>query len=288
MFRFSNLSTDVRIPTNGMFNQNLKANNFGIVNMSPDYVLANGTAKSLLIKKIASLLWRSEHGPRFAFLQGFSEVENEFGDDVEAEALFARAVVRSLVGQLGPLLITEKRDEINPLNVEMKLVEYSIEGYGTNKSYAPPYEGMISRDSFYSTKAPHFDAAEPIASNIYGYFENIAGGFPIACDVAAFCDDHELYLPNILKRLDGYPVGIEERYQRKLLSDYTLCFDVNFADQLGCLITMNDVSIGGIAHGATEPKKADNSITAKRPLFHVGYDYADLNDVERWYCSIGF
>lgn len=262
--------------------------NYGMMRIEASALGADLLPSPAFADALAAQILGGERSPRFALLYGLLPLLRERSRlDTDEAVLAGRRFFRAAVDGLSARILADAglSSLVNPLGVSFQTIEYGFDGFNANQGYQP-YAEMQVRDGFVSTKCIHFDAAEPIATNIYGPCVNIAGGFPVIADAMMYCRDEGLRIGDIVERLEGYPVSFRAPHYRRLVEDYSIAFDVEMKSDTPCLITLNDILAGGIAHGATVARPRNSTDASKRPLWHIAFDYERLADIDRWYAAL--
>lgn len=224
------------------------------------------------------------HG--FAVLHGANELLKARGLDVHAEAgaetarryyeaVFRAAVTRFDLSRHSPVKVAYDR-----------IAKMDVDGYNKNKSFTPNGDHTESRE-FVTTKCVHFDAATPFIANIYGPNQNIKGGLPMICDTRAFCADKGINSKTLIENIpNNYNVAVKQEYCEEILHRYSFALDVDLDNDVIAIVLFNEV-LGGIAHAATQPERADATRPARRPIRHIEFQVATAEDLKAWYDFYG-
>jgi hypothetical protein len=218
----------------------------------------------------------------FAVLHGANELLKRRGQDVHTEAgaetarryyetVFRSAVARFDLARHSPVKVAYDR-----------IAKMDVDGYNKNQSFTPNGDHTESRE-FVTTKCVHFDAATPFIANIYGPNQNITGGLPMICDTRAFCADKGISSKALIENIpNNYNVAVKQEYCAEILHDYSFALDVDLDDDVVAIVLFNEV-IGGVAHAATQPERADATRPARRPIRHIEFQVATTEDLQAWY-----
>jgi len=227
-----------------------------------------------------------EHKHGFAVLHGAGTLLTARGLDVHAEAsaetarryyeaIFRAAVARFDLSRYSPVKVAYDR-----------IAKMDVDGYNTNKSFTPNSDHTESRE-FVTTKCVHFDAATPFIVNIYGPNQNITGGLPMICDTRTFCKDKGIDAKALIENIpNNYNVAVKAEYCEEILRRYSFALDVDLDDDVVAIVLFNEV-IGGVAHAATTPDRADATHPARRPIRHIEFQVATTEDLKAWYDFYG-
>ena len=237
-----------------------------------------------LIHKVKNLIWSQAQAPRFVFLYGYVSLYRELASNLENKYIQGtHRFFKNLFIAVAQSIEKEFPEMLNPFRAQLGFHEYDLEGYGVNENFKP-YSFLEPRESFHTIKCLHFDSAEAVVANIYGPNKNIKGGFPVLADVKAYCHDNGLKISEILERMEGdEPLTIKSDHYKKVLSDYSFCFNFDMTNDMPCVIAFNEVMTGGIAHAATKVEKVDSDKNASRPLRHMTYTYLKKEEITHWY-----
>jgi hypothetical protein len=225
-----------------------------------------------------------KHG--FAVLHGANKLLTARGLSVHAEAgaeaarRYYEAVFRAAVARFD-------LSRASPVKVDYdRIAKMDVDGYNKNKSFTPNSDHTESRE-FVTTKCVHFDAATPFIANIYGPNQNITGGLPMICDTRAFCNDKGIDGKALIENIpNNYNVAVKQEYCEEILRRYSFALDVDLDDDVVAIVIYNEV-IGGIAHAATQPERADATRPARRPIRHIEFQVATTEDLKTWYDFYG-
>ncbi|MEE9453257.1 MAG: hypothetical protein V3V13_02580 [Paracoccaceae bacterium] len=166
------------------------------------------------------------------------------------------------------------------------IAKMDADGFNPNVNFSPNTDHTESRE-FVTTKCIHFDAATPFIANLYGPNENISDGYPIVCDTKRFCENKGIDPRSLIENIpNNYNVAVRAEYYEEILNDYSFGIKLDFTDDLVMVALFNEV-VGGVAHAATPPGKTDASKTAKRPIRHIEYQFADAGSLKLWYDFYG-
>jgi hypothetical protein len=218
----------------------------------------------------------------FAVLHGANKLLGARGLDVHSEigaeaarrhyeAVFRSAVPRFDLSRYSPVKVAYDR-----------IARMDVDGYNPNKHFTPNSDHTESRE-FVTTKCVHFDAATPFIANIYGPNQNIRGGLPMICDTRAFCADKGIDSKALIENIpNNYNVAVKLEYCEEILDRYSFALDVDLDNDVVAIVLYNEV-IGGVAHAATQPERADATRPARRPIRHVELQVATTEDLKAWY-----
>lgn len=163
-----------------------------------------------------------------------------------------------------------------------RVAAMDVDGYNKNTSFTPNSDHTQSRE-FLTTKCVHFDSATPFIGNVYGPNTNIAGGKPIICNTRDFCATAGVDPADLVELMPhSYNVAVKEQYTEAILADYAVALDVDLTDDMAMVVLNNEVA-GGLAHAGSTPRLADESQPGKRPLRHIEFQFADGEDLNKWY-----
>jgi hypothetical protein len=191
------------------------------------------------------------------------------------EAIFRAAVAHLDLAKYSPVAVGYDR-----------ITKMDVDGYNRNKNFTPNGEHTESRE-FVTTKCVHFDAATPFIANLYGPNENIRGGAPIICDTRTFCLDKGIDPKTLVENIpNNYNVAVKSQYCEEILREYSYAFDVDLENDVVAVVIFNEV-VGGVAHAATPPRRADEGRPARRPIRHVELQVATTEDLKIWYDFYG-
>jgi hypothetical protein len=191
------------------------------------------------------------------------------------EAIFRAAAARFDLARHSPVRVAYDR-----------IAKMDVDGYNKNTSFSPNADHTERRE-FVTTKCVHFDAATPFIANLYGPNHNIRGGKPMICDTRAFCADKGLDARALIENIpNNYNVAVKAEYCAEILARYSFALDVDLDDDVVGIVLFNEV-IGGLAHAATQPERADASQPARRPIRHIEFQVATTEDLKAWYDFYG-
>lgn len=240
------------------------------------------TEDDSLLKQLIAQLTQAKG---YAIIHGVKTVLNAQGLDIKAAnvAEHARSFFKSI--------FEEGTQKIDFEQFSVNVREYGptcnamVDGYNVNVNFAVS-DDVPSRRAV-TTKCIHFDGNSPFIANIYGPFENIVGGEPIISDVHSFCQDHDVDVKNIIENIpESYGIAISEQFYDQILHDYSFAVKADFTNDIVMIALHNQIS-GGIAHGAITPDKADESLPALRPIYHLEYEFQTMEDYHKWYNHYG-
>jgi hypothetical protein len=249
-----------------------------------DLADAESLAPDLALVEAVLLAVERRHG--FAVLHGANRILQAHGHDVHAEsgaelarryyeAVFRAAVATLDLAHYSPVKIAYDR-----------IAKMDVDGYNKNKSFTPNGDHTESRE-FVTTKCVHFDAATPFIVNIYGPNQNIKGGLPMICDTRAFCADKGIDSRALIENIpNNYNVAVKQEYCEEILQRYSFALDVDLSDDVVAVVLFNEV-VGGVAHAATQPERADTTQPARRPIRHIEFQVATTEDLKAWYDFYG-
>jgi hypothetical protein len=243
----------------------------------------SATPDAALVDAVVHAVER-KHG--FAVLHGANQLLAARGQDVHAEAgaeaarRYYEAVFRTAVARLD-------LSRYSPVKVAYdRIAKMDVDGYNKNKSFTPNSDHTESRE-FVTTKCVHFDAATPFIANIYGPNQHIKGGLPMICDTRAFCKDKGIDSRALIENIpNNYNVAVKQEYCEEILRRYSFALDVDLDSDVVAIVLFNEV-IGGVAHAATPPERADATRPARRPIRHVEFQVATTEDLKAWYDFYG-
>lgn len=222
----------------------------------------------------------------FAVLHGANALLGARGQSVHSEAgaetarryyetVFRAAAARFELSRASPVKVAYDR-----------IAKMDVDGYNKNKNFTPNSDHTESRE-FVTTKCVHFDAATPFIANIYGPNQNIKGGLPMICDTRAFCKDKGIDGKALIENIpNNYNVAVKQEYCEEILHHYSFALDVDLDHDVIAIIIFNEV-IGGVAHAATQPERADLTRPARRPIRHIEFQVATTEDLKAWYDFYG-
>jgi hypothetical protein len=163
-----------------------------------------------------------------------------------------------------------------------RVAAMDVDGYNKNTSFTPNSDHTESRE-FLTTKCVHFDSATPFIGNVYGPNTNIDGGKPIVCNTRDFCANAGVDPADLIELMPhSYNVAVKERYAEAILADYAVAVDIDLTNDMAMIVLNNEVA-GGLAHAGSTPRLADPSRPGKRPLRHIEFQFAESENLNKWY-----
>jgi hypothetical protein len=225
-------------------------------------------------------------GDGVAVCHGAAAVAKRHGVDIHTED--GAAVARDFMERVFRAF-TVKVDVAKHTPLTMgydRIAAMDVDGYNKNTSFTPNSDHTETRE-FLTTKCVHFDAATPFIGNVYGPNINIKGGRPIVCNTRDYCKDHEVAPGDLIEVMPhSYNVAVREEHSDAILAEYSGAVDVDLTEDLVMVVLNNEVT-GGIAHAGSIPQLADPAKDGRRPIRHMEYQFADGQDLERWYVHYG-
>jgi hypothetical protein len=221
-------------------------------------------------------------GSGYCVLYGTNKVLARHGLDIRADRVKAYELLESVFKSA--LARIDMRDfSVTPHAMTFGLMD--VDGYNLNQDFS--HDGKIASRAFMTSKCLHFDAATPFIGNVYGPNENIAGGYPVICDVKSFCRDRGLQPRQLVENIpNNYNVAIREEFYEDLMQSYSFGLQLDLDNDVIIVILLNEIDFG-VAHGATDPSKRDAGRPAKRPIRHFEYQYAEEDHYGEWYGHYG-
>jgi putative PIG3 family NAD(P)H quinone oxidoreductase len=218
----------------------------------------------------------------YCVLYGTNKVLARHGLDVRADRAVAyellESVFKSTMARIDML-----RFSITPR--PMAFAQMDVDGYNLNQNFS--HDGSIASRAFMTSKCLHFDAATPFIGNIYGPNENIGGGHPVICDVKQFCRDRGIAARDLVEPIpNNYNIAIRREHYDELRDHYSFGLQLNLDTDIIIVMLLNEIDFG-VAHGATNPWKADQDLPARRPIRHFEYQYAEEDHYGEWYSYYG-
>jgi hypothetical protein len=167
----------------------------------------------------------------------------------------------------------------------MQLARMDVDGFSLNRNFS--HDGQVPSRSFITTKCLHFDAATPFVANIYGPTHNIAEGFPVICDVRAYCRARQIRPHDLIETIpNNYNIAIRSEHYEELLERHTVAYDVDLGSDIVAVMLLNEISFG-VAHGATQPIKIRDDVPTRRPIRHIEMQYDEEVYYGEWYEHYG-
>jgi NADPH2:quinone reductase len=218
----------------------------------------------------------------YCVLYGTNKVLARHGLDVRADRAVAyellESVFKSVMARIDML-----RFSVTPR--PMTFAKMDVDGYNLNQNFS--HDGSIASRAFMTSKCLHFDAATPFIGNIYGPNENVAGGHPVICDVKRFCRERGIAARDLVEPIpNNYNIAIRREHYDELKDHYSFGLQLNLDTDIIIVMLLNEIDFG-VAHGATNPWKADQDLPARRPICHFEYQYADEEHYGEWYSHYG-
>ncbi|WP_406280784.1 hypothetical protein [Embleya sp. NBC_00896] len=221
-------------------------------------------------------------GAGVAVCRGVDRTLAQHGLDVhdERDASVARDYLESLFRAFGERVDVSAFSPV-PMGYD-RIAGMDVDGYNKNTHFTPNGDHTTERE-FLTTKCVHFDAATSFIANIYGPNTNIDGGLPIVCDTRAYCRDSEVPPADLVELMPhSFNVAVKEEHAGRILAGYASAVDVDLSADLVMIVLFNEVD-GGLAHAGSQPRPADPGKPARRPIRHLEYQFADSDELAKWY-----
>ncbi|ARF73140.1 hypothetical protein B7C62_13335 [Kitasatospora albolonga] len=244
--------------------------------------LTDGRLRAVGDGLVGELVRLVAEGEGVAVCHGVAKTLAQHGLDVhkEQDAAIGRDYLESLFRGFGEHVEVSR---FSPVSMDYdRIAGMDVDGYNKNTHFTPNGDHTTERE-FLTTKCVHFDAATPFIGNIYGPNTNITDGTPMVCDTRAYCRDNGVAPADLLELMPhSYNVAVKEEHAEPILARYASAVDADLSADLVMVVLLNEVE-GGLAHAGSEPRPADPTRPARRPIRHLEYQFAEGVELAKWY-----